>query len=357
MKTLRIGLLILSLHATNIAIAQQPVAKDISPITLTYTNPVWDGYFADPQVIFANGFYYAYGTSGQQEDGKYFTILRSKDFATWEFVGGALEPVKDPALKEYWAPEVIQRHGKYYLFYAGDLKMRVAVADSPEGPFKDTGRLLFPELAFSIDGHPYQDPVSKKWYLFFAKDFFDQRPGTALAVVELGDDMVSTQGAQHTVMRAFSDWQIYQRNRDLYNKKWDAWHTVEGPTVIFRGGKYYCFYSGGNWQTPGYGVGCGVSDTITGPYVDSWSKDSASVLSTIPDKLIGPGHNSVILGPDQKTYFIVYHSWNSERTARQLCIDPIEWTSQGPKAYQPSRGKKTVTIPLSASLKKETGKQ
>lgn len=319
-------------------------------VTLSYENPVWDGYLADPQVLFTNGWYYAYGT-GRAQDGKQFPILRSKDFAAWEPVGGALKPLTNPALELYWAPEVAQRDGTYYLYYAGDMKMRVAVSDSPEGPFTDSGVLLFPELEFSIDGHPYKDPVSGQWYLFFARDFFDQRPGTALVVVRLNDDMISTAGLIHTVMRAFADWQIYERNRTLYNKLWPAWYTVEGPSVLYKDGRYYCFYSGGNWQTPGYGIGCAVSDTITGPYKDSWSSEAASVLSSIPGKLIGPGHNDVILGPDGQTWFIVYHSWNAERTARQMCIDPIVWTADGPKCYQASRGLKTMTIPLSEDIK------
>ncbi len=311
---------------------------------LSYHNPVWDGYLADPQVMQYKGVYYAYGT-GSGLDGRQFPVLRSEDFTTWTHVGGALEPVAEPVMKDYWAPEVVEHQGKFYLYYAGDGKMRVAVADKPEGPFKDTGKLLFPDEPFSIDGHPFFDPVSKTWYLFFAKDFFDQRPGTALAVVQLGEDMVSTVGPVKTVLRAFGDWQIYERNRTLYDRKWDAWHTVEGPFVIYRDGTYYCFYSGGNWQTPGYGVGCAVSNTVMGSYQDLWSKDKASVLSTIPDKLIGPGHNSVVLGPNKKTYFIVYHSWNAERTARQMCIDPIEWTDNGPKALNPSRGQKQVSLP------------
>ena len=46
--------------------------------------------------------------------------------------------------------------------------------------------------------------------------------------------MITPVGEQKTVMRAFADWQIYERNRDLYHRKWDAWHTVEGPAVVFR---------------------------------------------------------------------------------------------------------------------------
>ena len=80
----------------------------------------------------------------------------------------------EPKLKAYWAPEVAEHDGKYYLYYAGNCKMRVAVSDHPAGPFKDVGTILFPDEPFSIDGHPYRDPQTGKWYLFFAKDFLDR---------------------------------------------------------------------------------------------------------------------------------------------------------------------------------------
>lgn len=314
-------------------------------ITLEYTNPVWEGYLADPHVIKAGGDYYAYGT-GKERDGKHFPVLRSKDFMKWEFVGNALEGVNEPPLKAYWAPDVVERDGKYYLYYAGDYKMRVAVADHPAGPFKDVGKVLFPDEPFSIDGHCYRDPQTGKWYLFFAKDFLDERVGTALAVVQLGDDMISTTGPVKTVLRAIGDWQIYERNRKMYDRVFEKWHTVEGPAVLFRDGRYYCFYSGGNWQTPGYGVGFATSESVMGPYRDTADVDGPTVLKSVPEELIGPGHNSVVLGPDEKTWFIVYHAWNAARTKRQMCIDPIEWTPSGPKAYRASRGAKRVTIPL-----------
>ncbi len=321
----------------------KPVGTSLS---FEYHNPVWDGYLADPQVLKVRGEYYAYGT-GNEQDGKQFPVLHSKDFAHWKFVGNALDNVTEPQLKTYWAPEVAEHNGKFYLYYAGDYKMRVAVADRPVGPFKDVGRLLLPDEPFSIDGHPFHDPQTGKWYLFFAKDFLDGRVGTALAVIQLGDDMISTSGPVKTVLRAIGDWQIYARNRKMYGRVFDAWHTVEGPTVLFRNGRYYCFYSGGNWQTPGYGVGFATSDSVMGPYRDTADLDGATVLKSIPGKLIGPGHNGVALGPDNATWFIVYHCWNTKRTKRQMCIDPIEWTAQGPKAYHPSRGNKSVSLPLS----------
>ena len=334
----KVLLAFLSLGLLFLASCSQP-----KQMTLTYTNPLLDCYLADPHMVKFGDTYYSYGTE-EQNKGLRFQIAKSRDFVNWEYVGGALEPIDGMTM--YWAPEAAERDGKYYLYYAGDMHMRVAVADSPEGPFKDCGKKLFPDLPFSIDGHPFKDPVSGKWYLFFAMDFFDLRPGTALAVVELGDDMISVNGEIHTVLRAFDDWQIYQRNRYHYDKTWPAWHTVEGPSVIYEGGKYYCFYSGGNWQTPGYGVGCAVSDSLEGTYVDKWSKGYASVLSSADNELIGPGHNSIIMGPDNKTRFVVYHSWNKEGTARQLCMDPLVWTENGPKCYNASRGKKEVVLPL-----------
>ncbi|RIK72094.1 MAG: glycoside hydrolase [Planctomycetota bacterium] len=322
--------------------AAQPAAESL---TLEYHNPVWDGYLADPQVLKTGGEYYAYGT-GPAHEGRHFPVLRSKDFVHWEFVGNALETPVEPKMEAFWAPEVAERDGRYYLYYAGDYKLRVAVADHPAGPYRDAGKLLFPDEPFSIDAHPFHDPQTGAWWLFFAKDFLDQRVGTALAVAPLGDDMISIAGPAQTVLRAHADWQIYQRNREMYGRTFDAWHTVEGPFVVLHDGRYYCFYSGGNWQTPGYGVGFATADKAAGPYADTANLEGPTVLKSIPGKLIGPGHNSVVLGPDGRTHFIVYHSWNDDRTKRQMCLDPLQWTSDGPRAFQPSRGTKRIALPL-----------
>lgn len=311
--------------------------------TLSYTNPLWDGYLADPHAFKVGDTWYAVGT-GEAPDGRQFPILRSENFTDWEFVAGALAPLE--GIRDHWAPEIVEHRGKFFLHFAANGKMRVAVADKPEGPYEDQGKDLFPDLKFNIDGHVFKDPESGKIWLFFAKDFFDRKPGTALAAVELEDDMRTTVGEPQTILRAHADWQIYQRDREMYGRTFEAWYTVEGPAVIRHDGKYHLFYSGGNWQTPGYGVGHAASDTLLGPYADEQSVERASVIHTLPGKLIGPGHNSLVLGPDGETWFNVYHSWNDDRTKRQMCMDPLVWTADGPVTHQPSRGKKTVELPL-----------
>ena len=225
---------------------------------LRYRNPVWSGYMADPFVLEWKGRYYAYGTgSGRGQartDGRVFPLLQSDDLVRWHQSGGAMTPLADPGL-HYWAPEVAERDGTFYLYYSAggrdgeNHRLRVARAASPVGPFSDCGLLVIPEEPFSIDAHPFKDPADGRWYLFFCKDFFDGRAGTGVACVELADDMVSAASPVNTVLRASADWQIFARNRRWYDRDWPAWHTVEGPFVVQHDGRYYCFYSGGNWKT------------------------------------------------------------------------------------------------------------
>ena len=88
-------------------------------------------------------------------------------------------------------------------------------------------------------------------------------------------------------------------------------------------------FSGGNWQEPTYGVGFAGSAVIAGE--TEWEQfcDGSKrlpILRTIPESVIGPGHNSVITGPNGREMFCVYHSWaNGERV---LSIDRMEFAGE-----------------------------
>ncbi|GMA85918.1 hypothetical protein GCM10025868_11680 [Angustibacter aerolatus] len=104
-----------------------------------------DGYLADPFVLRTDDGYVAFGT-GRTVDGRAFEVLRSDDLVHWRSVGGALEQV--PGLgTDYWAPEVAHAEGRWWMYYSagtGDVghQVRVAVADDPVGPYRDTGHVL-----------------------------------------------------------------------------------------------------------------------------------------------------------------------------------------------------------------------
>jgi hypothetical protein len=42
------------------------------------------------------------------------------------------------------------------------------------------------------------------------------------------------------------------------------------------------------------------------------------------------------MGPDGKTEYLVYHAWDERMKERQLCIDKLAWTAQGPRCQGPT---------------------
>jgi beta-xylosidase len=315
----------------------------------SYVNPVYGEYFADPFVWRHGGQYWAVGTGAGAPalaplgTPSVFTVLTSPDFVTWRPAGNAL--VRPPAElgDTFWAPEVAFHEGIFYLYYSVGRadrhhQLRVATSRTPQGPYHDTGAslLALSECPFAIDPHPFRDEDGR-WYLFYARDFLDHdggaRPGTALVVAEL--ETMTRLGESAVVLRARHDWQRFAAQRPMYGATYD-WHTLEGPAVCKRGGKYYCFYSGGNWETTSYGVDYAVADRILGPYVDEGAAVGPRVLRSHPEHALGPGHNSLVLGPDGVTPFVAYHAWDRGFRARRMCLDRLIWGADGPRCQGPT---------------------
>src|SRR5687768_12150978 len=106
--------------------------------TITYQNPVYDGYFADPFVWRHGGEYFAVGTgeveagvagahapNGGRERGSaqratVFPLLRSPDLVHWRMSGAAL--IRPPGTEghHFWAPEVAYDEASrtFYLYYS-----------------------------------------------------------------------------------------------------------------------------------------------------------------------------------------------------------------------------------------------
>lgn len=314
-------------------------------MSTTYTNPVFDGYMADPFVLRHADTYYAYGTGPHSPEGMQFPILRSDNLAAWETVGWALRPVS--GADQYWAPEVVFSGGLFHMYYSAhgitgrDHQLRVATSPSPAGPFEDCDIVLTPDDPFTIDAHPFQDSDGQ-WYLFYARDFLTQegdfRVGTGIVVDRLLD-MTTLAGAPHLVVRPHADWHLFQAQRALYGAVYD-WHTVEGPAVLRHKGRYYCFYSGGAWEHDNYGVAYVVADHPLGPYTNP--VQNGPLLRTVPGRIVGPGHNSFTLSPDGTQTFIVYHAWSPDRSARRMHLDRLTWHHDVPVIHGPTWTSQTL---------------
>lgn len=321
----------------------------------TYTNPVHAAYFADPFVWREGRDYFAIGTGQADASGSarsasgptVFPLLRSPDLVDWTPSGHALVR-PDPQFGDtFWVPEVAHSGGLWYLYYSvghGDRQhhLRVASSENPLGPYVDVIALTSPgEVPFAIDPHPFQD-ADGRWYLFHARDFLDVvddrgrdvRAGTALVASPL-HGMIALGEDTRVVARARCDWQRFAAERPMYGELRD-WHTLEGPCVVVRGGKYYCLYSGGCWESGSYGVDYVSADSV----LDRWSDDGVEsgprVLRSVPGRVPGPGHCSVVAGPDAGTTYLCYHAWDVAMTARRLCIDELLFTDDGPRCAGPS---------------------
>lgn len=301
-----------------------------------FTNPVEDVALGDPFVLRHRGRFYLYGTNDGPPlpDGRVIPVYRSDDLFHWTPLGGALVP-EDPGA-DHWAPEVLAWNGRFFMVVSfGDVDRRghalwVAVSDRPEGPFSLRCRVSDPADKFSIDGSWLLDDDGKL-YLFRCLDFVEEGAppyGTGIVAQPMRDPFTPS-GPPAVVLRAHAPWQLFlaDRTMPLYGGRTFAeWTTIEGPSPVRRGGRYFCGYSGGNY-TGAYGTGEAVADAPLGPYRDLRG-GSGPIFGTTPGLVDGPGHFSVIQ-PDLVHDWIVLHGRVPGEGVRRVWLCPVSWGPDG----------------------------
>src|SRR5688572_23656264 len=103
-------------------------AKDV-----TFSNPVMPGDFADPSVIRVGDDYWATATTS--EWGPVFPLLHSRDLVHWRNVGAVFQSRPEWTQGKFWAPEIAEFNGKFFVYYVADkkggpLNIGVATADN-----------------------------------------------------------------------------------------------------------------------------------------------------------------------------------------------------------------------------------
>ena len=307
-----------------------------------YRNPVLDGYYADPDIIYAEktGKFYIYPTSDGFTDwsGTYFKTFSSSDLVNWKDEGVILDLNKDVswAKRNAWAPCIIEKkiNGKYRYFYyfTAAQQIGVAVADNPTGPFVDAGKALVdkhPEGVTRgqvIDPDVFTDPKSGKSYLYWGNGF--------MAGAELNDDMMSVKPETITILKPDSTFR-------------------EGTHVLYRNGVYYFMWSEDDTRSEDYRVRYGTSDAPLGKITIPGnnmviSKDKASGI-------YATGHNSTLQIPGKDEWYIIYHRFTYPKGIsmgsdagynREVCIDKFEFnTDDSIKQVKPTHeGIKAVRL-------------
>ncbi len=286
--------------------------------------------------------------------GEYVTLpmYSSLDLVHWSFAGAAL-----PASPGWvgvggylWAPDVVYRHGTFFLYYAasntvaGGSAIGVLTSSSPLGPWVDSGG---PVVA-PYNGREVIDPevitAGNKTYLYYGSYV------GGISVRELAEDgLTSIPSTEHAIT-------IDNRYEGAFVVRHDGWFYLMASAANCCGG-----------PLTGYAVFAGRSRGPLGPFVD---RDGVSLLATrvggTPvlaangNRWIGPGHNAVVTDYDGQQW-IFYHAVDQNDpyvpgqvgyTRRQLLMDPLDWRDGWP-TVDAGRGPSNAPLPGPAAQRGE----
>lgn len=300
---------------------------------MTYTNPVGNiTNIGDPFILKHQETYYLYATSLVKTG---FKVWESANLVEWKLAGVALDrnhPANKWGKGNFYAPEVIFHKGKFYMTYSaisgnGAMKIRVAVSDSPTGPFINWSEPFLPDDKFSyIDGNILID--EENIYLYFVMldvpDPVSRRKRFQIMVSQLTED--------------FKGLATHPQVALLPSQKWEKRIVNEGPFAMKHEGIYYLMYSACAYFDPDYAVGYATATSPLGP----WTKYQHNpILKKDPKlKVSGPGHNSVTVSPDGKELLVVYHThtrYSSPGGNRNVCIDKLVFENGVMKILGPTR--------------------
>jgi len=281
-------------------------------------NPIFSGWYADPEAVIFGKQYWIYPTySAPYDQQVFFDAFSSPDLVHWTKHGRILDTNRVSwARRAMWAPAIVEKSGKYYLFFgANDIHdadkeiggIGVAVADQPEGPFRDLlGKPLVQQIrnrAQPIDQFVFRDRDGQDYLIYGGWSHCN----------------ITRLKADFTGLSTFPDGTTF--------KEITPEHYVEGPLMFTKDGKYYLMWSEGGWTGPNYSVAYAIGASPLGPF-----KRIGKVLQQDPAIATGAGHHSLLHVPAVDRWFIVYHRrplGETDANHRVTCIDEMHFDGQG----------------------------
>jgi beta-xylosidase len=284
---------------------------------LTSHNPVFEGWYADPEGAIFNKQCWIYPTySAPYNQQVFLDAFSSTDLVNWNKHSRILDTANVKwAKRAVWAPAIVEKGGKYYLFFgANDIQndnqqggIGVAVADNPAGPFKDyLGKPLIDKFyngAQPIDQFVFKDKDGQYYIIYGGWRHCN--------IAKLKDDF--------TGLIPYDDSTTF---KEITPKGY-----VEGPFMFIRNGKYYFMWSEGGWTGPNYSVAYAIANSPFGPF-----ERVGKILQQDSTIATGAGHHSVIHADKNNKWFIVYHRrplGEMDGNHRVTCIDEMFFDEKG----------------------------
>jgi xylan 1,4-beta-xylosidase len=276
-----------------------------------FQNPVLAGDHPDPSIIRVGLDFWA--TSTSSEWGPQFPLLHSTDLVNWELMGSVFPHRPEWATANFWAPEISEFKGRYYVYYVGrkrggPLAVAVAIADKPSGPYTDHGPLVAQEDG-SIDPVPVTDTNGVR-YLVWKEDGNSRNRPTPIWAQKLNDEGT----------RLVGDAREFIRNDAAWEGK-----LVEGPFILRRNGWFYLFYSGNGCCGLGcnYALGVARAHSLFGP----WEKNPGNPILDGNETWKCPGHGSIVTDASGR-YWLLYHAYSTSGsvfTGREGMLDEVKF--------------------------------
>ena len=270
----------------------------------TYTNPVLNADYSDPDICAVGEDYYLTASSFAHIPG--LPILHSRDLVNWELIGHALQSqFPDSKAPQHgngvWAPSIRHHNGEFYIYWGDpDRGVFMVKAKDARGPWNEPVCVI-PGKGM-IDTCPLWDDDGRCWLV---NGWANSRCGfnSILTVRELSADG----------MRPISNPVIVFDGGNVN-------HTTEGPKFYKRDGWYWIMCPAGGvekgWQL------AMRSKSPLGPY------ESKTVLAQGKTAINGPHQGGWVHTPYGEDWFL--HFQDKGAYGRVVWLQPVDWSSGWP---------------------------
>ena len=280
----------------------QPVTHE------TYTNPVLNADWSDPDVIRVGDDFYLTASSFGRVPG--LPLLHSRDLVNWTLIGHALqrlEPAREFRTPRHdrgvWAPALRYHDERFWIFW-GDPDQGIFQINAPEirGPW--TRPHLLKEGKGLIDPCPLWDDDNDEAYLVHA--WAKSRAGikNRLTGHRMHPDGTTLLDDGKVIVDA---------------DRIPGWFTLEGPKVHQHDGWYWIFAPAGGVETGWQGAF--RSRGFFGPY------EEKVVLEQGDTDINGPHQGAWVSTPSGEDWFL--HFQQRGAYGRLVHLQPMRWEDEG----------------------------